>query len=315
MVKLPKQPAITPLETEARRSGLGQALSHPGLQTKVRKSNIASIVRNISDSQLTIAEINTLRLFKKGLSIKLISKKLNFSEATIKVFRSNIKRKTGFSIEDIIDIPDEIFDEIFDSAAILDDIDCNNIAIEFSNRWTGIEDREQIYRQIEAYAKNKGHTGIADYARSLFERYLKKAYAMQNSPASGKDSSTVKPSATNRAPAVPAVAPALWKDREPGETAPDFVRRIYGRWAIDGEGISKRVLRDLDPTLITELNKWAREEGNEIPSDIKILTVREENRRLLGAGPDAMREHLGEFTGAEAVREARRLTMAKHRNK
>lgn len=109
---------------------------------------------------------------------------------------------------------------------------------------------------------------------------------------------------------LPTVAPVKWKDHKPGETAPDFARRVYGPWL--KEGMSKRVLRSLDPTLVTELNKWVRE-GNEMPADIKLLTVREENDSLLAQGKEGIREHLGKFTGEEAVREARRLTMAKHR--
>jgi len=118
--------------------------------------------------------------------------------------------------------------------------------------------------------------------------------------------------ARNAAPPLPVEAPVKWKDRNPGETPPDFVRRVYGRWAVDGDGIGKRVLRTLDPTLVNELNSWVRD-GNEVPADIKLLTIKEENDKLLNDGPAAMQEHLGKFTAEEAVREITRLRSAQQR--
>jgi len=152
--------------------------------------------------------------------------------------------------------------------------------------------------ELEHYANEYRGFGLATFALELFPEL--KDLAQKHSHSS---SST---------PPIPSEAPIKWKDREPGETPPDFVRRAYAPW-LEG-GLSKRVLRSLDPTLVTELNKWVRD-GNAMPADVKILTVSEENRQLLDAGPEAIHEHLGKFTGAEAVREARRLTMAKHRSK
>jgi hypothetical protein len=110
----------------------------------------------------------------------------------------------------------------------------------------------------------------------------------------------------------PETAPIKWKDREPGETAPDFARRVYGPWLQDG--MSKRVLRKLDVALVNELNTWVRN-GNEMPGDINLLTVKEENDRLLGEDPTAIREHLGKFTAEEAIREVTRLRSAQQRRK
>lgn len=112
---------------------------------------------------------------------------------------------------------------------------------------------------------------------------------------------------------LPSEAPIKWKDREPGETAPDFARRVYGPYGL-ANGIPKRVLRKLDAALVNELNTWARN-GNEMPADIQLLTKGEENDRLLNAGPEAIREHLGKFTGREALREAERLRAADMRKR
>ena len=63
-----------------------------------------------------------------------------------------------------------------------------------------------------------------------------------------------------------------------------------------------------------ELNKWVRD-GNEMPADIKILTLKEENDLILANGDAGLRQHLGKFTGAEALREASRLRGAMERRK
>ena len=117
----------------------------------------------------------------------------------------------------------------------------------------------------------------------------------------------------NDAPTLPAEAPIKWKDREPGESAPEFTRRVYSPYGL-ATGISKQALRALDPALVNELNAWTRD-GNEMPADIKLLRKGEENMRLLSAGAEAIKEHLGKFTGIEAVREAQRLHNARYRQK
>ena len=151
---------------------------------------------------------------------------------------------------------------------------------------------------------------IPDSDRKRLASDLAEAVLDGFAQSSGKDSQSTNAVADNLAP--PSVAPIKWKDREPGETPPDFIRRAYGPW-LEG-GLSKRVLRGLDSTLVMELNKWVRD-GNEMPADIKILTLKEENDLILANGDAGLRQHLGKFTGAEALREASRLRGAMERRK
>lgn len=116
----------------------------------------------------------------------------------------------------------------------------------------------------------------------------------------------------------PTEAPVRWRDRRsvvepsdvPGEELVSFLRAVYGSWLSDG--ISKQALRKLDPALINEINAWRRD-GNDLPPDIQIVTRKEKNDQLLAGGADALAEHLGKFTGAEAARELARLAGAKQR--
>jgi hypothetical protein len=116
-------------------------------------------------------------------------------------------------------------------------------------------------------------------------------------------------------PPWPSEAPTKWKDRMPGETAPDFTRRVYGAWLQGGAGIPKRALRALDAALINELNAWTRN-GNEMPADIRLLTLKEENDLLLESlekGEVSLSAHLDKFSEEEAARELHRLEGARGR--
>lgn len=181
----------------------------------------------------------------------------------------------------------------------------------------------QRLAELQKFADNFQGKGVADYVREHFPEIaalealeltsiLPHGSAIADgSTANGADAKSEIASPIP-APPFPSEAPVKWKDREPGETAPDFTRRVYGPW-LEG-GISKRALRKLDAALVNELNTWVRN-GNEMPTDIQLLTVGEENARLLSSGPDGIKEHLGKFTGLEAIREAQRLHNARYRQK
>ncbi|NBU58712.1 MAG: hypothetical protein EBS23_02825 [Betaproteobacteria bacterium] len=55
---------------------------------------------------------------------------------------------------------------------------------------------------------------------------------------------------------LPAVPPALWKDRDLNrrENAPAFITRVYDRWL--GKGLERRHLATLDPDLYRALSVW-----------------------------------------------------------
>lgn len=112
--------------------------------------------------------------------------------------------------------------------------------------------------------------------------------------------------APNSGPPLPAVAPVAWKDREADDTPATFLRRVYGPWI---GRISKQDIRKIDGTFITNLNIWLRS-GNELPEDLPLLKVKDENDKLLAkleTGEIRLADHLGRFTGEEAAREAGRL--------
>jgi hypothetical protein len=91
--------------------------------------------------------------------------------------------------------------------------------------------------------------------------------------------------------ALPQSAPELYADRPPGETAPDFIRRVYGRW-LDGN-FTRADLRGLDPRAEKALRDWEYHHGRVAKKDLNLPTLKERNTRLLAAGlekePDALR--------------------------
>lgn len=113
---------------------------------------------------------------------------------------------------------------------------------------------------------------------------------------------------------LPKIAPELWPhDRQEVagalETPPQFIKRVYGEW--EGKGLSKRLIRQLDPTLYRALYNWLQR-GNEMPANLDLPTVEQQNDRLVDrilekrGGGDAE----GSFTAREAMREAERLRSA-----
>lgn len=78
----------------------------------------------------------------------------------------------------------------------------------------------------------------------------------------------------------------LWIDRDRSlkQSAPDFVREVYGRWlgkdVPTDRHLTKGQLNDLDPSLYTALYRWEKKEGNVLPDDLsfgtKYVTTEEE---------------------------------------
>lgn len=108
--------------------------------------------------------------------------------------------------------------------------------------------------------------------------------------------------------ALPTEAPETYQGLRGPETPPEFVKRVYGPWL--GQGLTRAEIRKLDPKLAVAIMNWLSRPGNEWPADVDLPTKAEQNERLLSAGPEAIREHLGKFTGQEALREAERLRAA-----
>jgi hypothetical protein len=71
------------------------------------------------------------------------------------------------------------------------------------------------------------------------------------------------------------------KDRKDGETPADFLRRVYGDWL--NRGMTKRQLRQRDPSLVILLNAWLK--GRQKPAFLvgKLPSKREQYDRLVGA--------------------------------
>jgi hypothetical protein len=91
--------------------------------------------------------------------------------------------------------------------------------------------------------------------------------------------------------ALPQTAPDSYADRQPGETAPEFIKRVYGRW-LDGN-FTRAHLRKLDPRAEKALRDWEYHHGRVPEKELNLPTLKERNSRLLAAGlekePDALR--------------------------
>lgn len=112
---------------------------------------------------------------------------------------------------------------------------------------------------------------------------------------------------------LPVQAPEIYGGLRGPETPPEFVKRVYAPWL--GQGLDRAHIKHLDPKLYTAIDNWTRKPGNEWPADVDLPTRGEQNRRVLEGGPEAVRTHLGRFTGAELLREAERLRASERKAK
>lgn len=154
---------------------------------------------------------------------------------------------------------------------------------------------EERLQELDEFAEANPGKPVSDIARELFpglEAALDPEKALDKNP-------------------LPNVAPATWKaDKQPGETPPAFVKRVYGEWL--GSGLDRAGLRKVDPALSQAIDNWSRR--HEWPADVDLPTRGEQNRRWVER---VEREGLGAVVGdasAEHIlREGRRLAVAKHR--
>ncbi|WP_033927323.1 hypothetical protein [Sphingomonas sp. 35-24ZXX] len=146
-------------------------------------------------------------------------------------------------------------------------------------------------------------TALQSIRQSLAEKGVD-LVATQRLPQAGVASPTTQ---------LPTEAPETYQGLRGPETPPEFVKRVYGPWL--GQGLTRADIRKLDPKLSVAITNWLSRPGNAWPEDVDLPTKAEQNERLLSAGPEAIREHLGKFTGQEALREAARINAAAHYRK
>lgn len=107
-------------------------------------------------------------------------------------------------------------------------------------------------------------------------------------------------------PALPDTAPALWKsDKQSGETPPDFIQRVYAPWL--GHGLTRAHIKQLDEPLYRSLYKWLSNPRNEMPEDLDLPTLAQQNDRTLA------RLEAGEAVGEFTMREMGRIRSAMQR--
>jgi hypothetical protein len=155
-----------------------------------------------------------------------------------------------------------------------------------------VEERLSI---LQDYAKNHEEYHVVSYMKTLFPSVLD-----MQVPASRDMEIPVVAHL-----ALPENAPSTWKDdKQPGETPPDFIKRVYGAWV--GKGLTRAHIRTLDKPLWQALYNFLR--TNEMPADVDLPTRAENTTRWV--------ERL-ETAGAvdETLREAARLRSALYRRK
>ncbi|WP_139797402.1 hypothetical protein [Novosphingobium sp. B1] len=196
----------------------------------------------------------------------------------------------------------------------------------YNHRWNFEPQRSRTsFRFIDRNPQQKRFSGEPNGLSQLVDRALRSAGVdPYHGPAVARalaeemksEGLTLGPSAELSAlPAVslPDQAPEIYQGLRGPETPPEFVKRVYGPWL--GQGLTRADIRKLDPKLSVAITNWLSRSGNEWPADVDLPTKAEQNERLLSAGPDAIREHLGKFTGQEALREAARINAAAHYRK
>lgn len=137
-------------------------------------------------------------------------------------------------------------------------------------------------QQLEDYAQNHSGPEVAALVRTLFPELAQEV-------APSFSASATLP--------LPDQAPATWKaDKQPGETPPDFIRRVYAPWL--GHGLTRADIKRFDEPLYRSLYKWLSNPRNEMPDDLDLPTLPQQNDRFV-ANLDT--------PAHEAIREGRRL--------
>lgn len=155
------------------------------------------------------------------------------------------------------------------------------------------------FEALDAYAQANPGKPVSGYVRKLFPE-LEQLEELEAAPALP----TEAPRTWDKAKAEAKAAGERWTT-----TPPDFIRETYGPWL--GKGFTRKHLGQLDPKLYRALYNWLGNPANEMPADLDLPTIGEENTRMIeeltskmpGANP---REVVGDFT----LREAERLRAA-----
>lgn len=109
-------------------------------------------------------------------------------------------------------------------------------------------------------------------------------------------------------PPLPDKAPRLWKDREKGETRPDFIQSTYGIWlgadVPEDKQFSRGLYDALDPTGYKALTRW-EDQGNELPAGFGLperqskTTPEEIEAFLKGDKPKNKRDYSRVYSAAK----------------
>jgi hypothetical protein len=110
---------------------------------------------------------------------------------------------------------------------------------------------------------------------------------------------------------LPTHAPTAWKDdKQPGETPPAFIKRVYGEWL--GKGLDRAHIRNLDRPLYVALDNWLRQ--HDMPLDVDLPTRKEQNSRWVERiEAEGLGAVIRPGSPAEIAKEAQRLAAAQRR--
>lgn len=152
---------------------------------------------------------------------------------------------------------------------------------------------DQRVEQLRSFIEERGTSGLPNALKSIFPE-VAKSVAPPSDPA-----------------ILPKAPPATWKEhKQPGETPPSFVRRVYGEWL--GKGFTRATLRHLDPPLAQAMTNWLRH--NQMPADVDLPTLKEQNTRWVERiETEGLGAVLPKGTAESVLREARRLASAERR--
>lgn len=184
-----------------------------------------------------------------------------------------------------------------------------------------IEEREMLLEKF--LSKKRRPKEVIEYHRMLFPevRELQNPeVAISATPERSEPAFQDSPSSVGRAsqPELPTEPPLRWAERTKTvrdpvagidrlQNAAEFLEDTYRPWR---GSLTRNWLRKEDNPLFQALYRL---HGRELHPTFPFGEKRTPTDDLLDAGEEAVREHLGKFTGAEAVREAARLRSAQRR--
>ncbi|MBJ7319217.1 MAG: hypothetical protein JHC96_10495 [Brevundimonas sp.] len=139
---------------------------------------------------------------------------------------------------------------------------------------------------VDKYIRTPGSLPLAEVMPEVFPELWQTSAEREATPPS--------PIAT-----APETAPVFWaREKQVGDTPPDFIRRVYAPWL--GKGLTRPDIKRLDPQLYVALSNWLRK--NEMPNDLDLPTLKEANDRATKRLEAGDRSIVGEMTAKEAAR-------------